>query len=237
MVASFSLPLPRTDASWGQLRRDIYQRDNGICWACGEWVDPSEYDLGHLIDRMYGGHDIPQNLAVMHRICNQVKPGTPTLARAKAWRDKDRGAYGPAYRTLRQLVREQPVFPFVLLGQYRVDPAWVLRASMEELWEALDWMVLLNAVQRGWASLPRLRKLYQTANVDTICTNLFNSALSALGELYADQRVPALTTWCTDHTPTLAEQTAVLLSHPSGQATFRRLLAVLEDIARNEGES
>jgi hypothetical protein len=75
-----------TDISWQTLRSDIYIRDKGICWICNTFVDLTDYDLGHLIDRVNGGHDAYDNLAVMHTTCNHSKPFHNTLEEATKWK-------------------------------------------------------------------------------------------------------------------------------------------------------
>ena len=74
------------DVSWRKLRSDIYIRDKGICWICNTFVDLSEYELGHLIDRCNGGNDVYDNLAVMHMDCNRAKPYHNSLEEAMRWK-------------------------------------------------------------------------------------------------------------------------------------------------------
>ena len=71
---------------WRQLRSDIYIRDKGICWICNSFVELSDYDLGHLVDRVNGGATAYDNLAVMHRKCNLSKPKHTTLEEAMKWK-------------------------------------------------------------------------------------------------------------------------------------------------------
>ena len=75
-----------TEATWGELRSNVYIRDKGICWVCNCFVKLEDYDLGHLIDRCNGGHDDYDNLAVMHKSCNLSKPFHQTLEEAVKWR-------------------------------------------------------------------------------------------------------------------------------------------------------
>lgn len=77
--------------SWKVMRRLIYLRDDGICWGCGAVTTWPSFQLGHLIDRMIGGFDIPENLAVMCDLCNTIKPLTFTIEEAVAWRDAGGG--------------------------------------------------------------------------------------------------------------------------------------------------
>ncbi len=77
-------------ADWEIFRSEIYKRDNGICWACNEFVELKAYDLGHLVDRCNGGQDAWENLAVMHKRCNQSKPKHNTLEEAIIWKMRTR---------------------------------------------------------------------------------------------------------------------------------------------------
>jgi hypothetical protein len=71
---------------WRALRSSIYLRDKGICWVCNDFVELTEYDLGHLIDRANGGWNDYDNLAAMHTSCNLAKPHHNTLEEAMKWR-------------------------------------------------------------------------------------------------------------------------------------------------------
>ena len=75
--------------SWRTLRKLIYDRDEGMCWCCGEYVSPTLFHLGHLVEQWLGGPDLPHNLVVMCRMCNQAeKPFHDTIDDAIAWRNK-----------------------------------------------------------------------------------------------------------------------------------------------------
>ncbi len=78
--------MPNNEPSWAMLRSDIYIRDKGICWICNEFVELKDYELGHLVDRMNGGQDAYDNLAVMHAKCNLSKPRHKTLEEAMRWK-------------------------------------------------------------------------------------------------------------------------------------------------------
>jgi hypothetical protein len=73
-------------AKWEILRSDIYIRDKGICWICNAKVLLKDYDLGHLIDRCNNGRDDYDNVAVMHKRCNNSKPRHLTLEDAMKWK-------------------------------------------------------------------------------------------------------------------------------------------------------
>jgi hypothetical protein len=74
--------------SWGTLRRLIYARDGGLCAVCGIPSHDEAFHLGHLQDRMVGGLDVPDNLVVMHRHCNMVKPLHESAEEAFIWIDR-----------------------------------------------------------------------------------------------------------------------------------------------------
>ena len=76
--------------NWRTLKRLVYERDDGICWVCGQWVPPAFYELGHLVDRVAGGPDTADNVVVMCIRCNRVvKPVFDTLEEAIAWKATD----------------------------------------------------------------------------------------------------------------------------------------------------
>jgi len=76
--------------NWQMLRSLIYARDNGICWICRQFVPLHQYDLGHLVDRCNGGQDDYDNLAVMHKKCNEAKPQHHTMDEHILWLLKTR---------------------------------------------------------------------------------------------------------------------------------------------------
>jgi hypothetical protein len=80
---------------------EIYIRDKGICWICNEFVYPRDYDLGHLIDRCNGGPDTYDNMAVMHRHCNQTKPRHETLEEAMRWKLTPAHLYHAPIKTIK----------------------------------------------------------------------------------------------------------------------------------------
>jgi len=82
--------LNQSDADWQTLRSEIYNRDNGMCWICNKFVELQDYELGHLVDRCNGGQDIYENLAVMHKGCNNSKPKHYTLEEAIVWKLRTR---------------------------------------------------------------------------------------------------------------------------------------------------
>jgi hypothetical protein len=77
-------------ARWEYLRSSIYVRDKATCWVCNEFVLLKDYDLGHIVDRVNGGQDSEDNLAVMHKRCNNSKPRHFTKEEAMSWQFKQR---------------------------------------------------------------------------------------------------------------------------------------------------
>lgn len=55
------------------LRRAIWERDQGICGICGETVNWADLDIDHLAPRMIGGSDAPENLRASHHLCNMKR--------------------------------------------------------------------------------------------------------------------------------------------------------------------
>lgn len=87
-------PLPEPDDqpdnstwSWTRTREYVFDRDWGICHACGNEIDRAEYECGHIIDRVCGGSDALANVVVMCRTCNQLKPCHETVEQYVAWVD------------------------------------------------------------------------------------------------------------------------------------------------------
>lgn len=75
--------------SWERLRELVYERDHGICWVCREPVPERHYELGHIVDRVMGGADAPENVVVMCVLCNRAyKDCHATFEEALEWRNK-----------------------------------------------------------------------------------------------------------------------------------------------------
>lgn len=55
-------------------RRQIWDRDGGMCWICEIGADPNDYDIDHLRQIVLGGQDNPCNVAVAHPLCNVRRP-------------------------------------------------------------------------------------------------------------------------------------------------------------------
>lgn len=51
----------------------VYERDHGICYLCGNPVDPNCWHLEHKIPLSKGGTHTYDNVAVSHPICNMRK--------------------------------------------------------------------------------------------------------------------------------------------------------------------
>lgn len=70
-------------------RLRIYQRDAGICGRCGLPAAWDDWDLGHIVDRFYGGSNEDSNLRVEHKSCNRRagqrlrQPGVSALPAAR----------------------------------------------------------------------------------------------------------------------------------------------------------
>ena len=80
-----------TELLWEKLRRIVWERDKGRCIVCGRQCKPGEWECGHIIDRVVGGSDEPENLGVMCIVCNRLKPLHITREEFDEW--VQRGAW------------------------------------------------------------------------------------------------------------------------------------------------
>lgn len=71
--------------SFRRMAELIYDRDLGRCEVCGVDLRERYYECGHLVDRIAGGLDTPDNLVTMCGFCNRMKPVHDTLEDAWAW--------------------------------------------------------------------------------------------------------------------------------------------------------
>ncbi len=53
--------------------KDIYIRDRGICYLCGQIVPRNQLSLDHIIPLSKGGTHEPDNVALAHFSCNSSK--------------------------------------------------------------------------------------------------------------------------------------------------------------------
>lgn len=51
----------------------VYERDNGICFICENWVAKSDATLDHIFPISKGGPHTMGNIAIAHENCNRVK--------------------------------------------------------------------------------------------------------------------------------------------------------------------
>ena len=56
--------------AWAAVRRAVYERDGGLCVACGTWVPPDDFECHHRLLRSQGGKDNPGNLVTLHHECH-----------------------------------------------------------------------------------------------------------------------------------------------------------------------
>jgi 5-methylcytosine-specific restriction endonuclease McrA len=93
--------------SWAKLRREIYDRDGGMCQACGMPVG-KRWDCGHVVDRIVGGSDTLDNLKLMCIRCNRtLKPITPTRGEAQRWMDSQHTLNPVNWSPVWELIRGQ----------------------------------------------------------------------------------------------------------------------------------
>lgn len=54
----------------------LYERDNGICWRCGEWFPIEQTTRDHVVPKSMGGGNGFHNLKLCCRPCNESKGDT-----------------------------------------------------------------------------------------------------------------------------------------------------------------
>lgn len=60
-----------------QQRKDIYSKDKGQCFFCGEKVSPAEFDVHHITVWAAGGQTTTENGAIAHKSCNRSQTFVP----------------------------------------------------------------------------------------------------------------------------------------------------------------
>lgn len=71
--------------TWGQIRREAYEKAKGLCTYCGKKVPWEEYDAHHRMPRWLGGTDNVRNTDVYHRKCHQEHHKKEKKERRKLW--------------------------------------------------------------------------------------------------------------------------------------------------------
>ena len=71
--------------SWDVKRQLVWKRDGGICQLCKRTLKLSEYECGHIVDKMCGGSDELDNLVVMCWACNHLKGQHETREEYEKW--------------------------------------------------------------------------------------------------------------------------------------------------------
>jgi hypothetical protein len=56
-------------------RREVYERDAGVCHICSEQIDWDDYDMDHLTPLGMGGDHTYENVKASHRGCNRRRRG------------------------------------------------------------------------------------------------------------------------------------------------------------------
>jgi 5-methylcytosine-specific restriction endonuclease McrA len=51
----------------------VLERDAGLCGICGRQVDPTSFEIDHIIPVSRGGLDLMSNVQLAHRSCNRKK--------------------------------------------------------------------------------------------------------------------------------------------------------------------
>jgi len=55
-----------------RLHAAVYDRDNGLCQGCGEWIEPG-VPAHHIILKSQGGEDTMENLKMLCLDCHDKK--------------------------------------------------------------------------------------------------------------------------------------------------------------------
>jgi len=58
------------------LRRAIWERDQGLCGICGDAVEWADLDIDHIMPRRHQGSNSPANLRATHARCNRGRSRT-----------------------------------------------------------------------------------------------------------------------------------------------------------------
>lgn len=69
----------------------IYARDGGVCGVCDEPVDYPAFHIDHIIPKSMMGPDSPDNLQIVHRVCNSRKGNRPGWKQRESAKDKTAG--------------------------------------------------------------------------------------------------------------------------------------------------
>lgn len=56
-------------------RREVYERDAGVCHVCSEAVDWDDYDMDHVVPLSRGGDHSYANVKTSHKRCNRARHG------------------------------------------------------------------------------------------------------------------------------------------------------------------
>jgi 5-methylcytosine-specific restriction endonuclease McrA len=75
----------KQELSWRKTRELVWKRDGNRCQVCRKEIPKKHYHCGHIIDRVAGGDDSPDNLVVMCDMCNIYKPVHDTLEEYDDW--------------------------------------------------------------------------------------------------------------------------------------------------------
>ena len=77
--------------SMSPLQRTLRERDGDDCFFCGEFVDPNDVSVEHLVALTHGGPHHVANLVLAHPDCNR-EAGHLSVSEKVRLRDRMRGA-------------------------------------------------------------------------------------------------------------------------------------------------
>ena len=57
------------------MRREVYERQNGVCAICGKHFEESEMEADHIMPWCQGGRTVAENCQMLCRECNRKTGG------------------------------------------------------------------------------------------------------------------------------------------------------------------
>lgn len=123
------------------LRRRVWERDQGACWICQEPVPLEVMTLDHQVPRSKGGRATFDNLRAAHEICNRERgdhpertgkrnPTLPTETKSKRKRKKNKKHRDPMTVTILDRLAEEHVMSRLADGR----PASVKTVDGRVVW-------------------------------------------------------------------------------------------------------
>lgn len=80
---------PKRKGFTPKTRRAVYERQQGICAACGEWIHGWKFEVDHVLERDLMGSNELSNLEALHPSCHKAKTSARAGVLAKVHRLAD----------------------------------------------------------------------------------------------------------------------------------------------------